>query len=571
MMPSENILFFGATAPDPVDQTVTGSKTDCNATVVDEFTGLLTSAELKLQESDLLSDPAPALPGLVETVPSGTVQMVLPEASLLPGMEMAITSQVNTGRVVLEETLLPTPSPISDGLAGSDVRGGDSTVTVDNDGSVDIMKVFENSQTVHNTSSLEQVERSLVMEKTPIARNLAAVLPATNSGQKAIHTVAVADMMPALGKPADVVPVSQLSGIAHTPTANQSDLMALETVSVMESEFVSPRVAECSLVPDRASAGQATDPGMALTGGAVKEAMVLEADIDTYSGRNVYAPSLNQLASKLNVKQVRTEMDGTIRPNPHAINANRIMPELMSAPVRSDSRIAPAVCNDLPTTAPSMENSQNVPEPETGNGVLQNTSDTPAITEMTADTNGQLSIVDSEPILLGSTDRAAEHLSTWQITPVDKITPVPVKSETAAVRFVMPPEVNENNIRKGQTITLRLEPEHLGQVRLTLSEHQNSIVGRLVVENHAVRTVVEASLQTLYDQLANEGVDLDAFQVTVGGDGNAPFARRHSNGNPRRMAGGRETSSTAVIGEEHVSPRSGGDLYVNATGVNWVA
>ena len=146
-----------------------------------------------------------------------------------------------------------------------------------------------------------------------------------------------------------------------------------------------------------------------------------------------------------------------------------------------------------------------------------------------------------------------------------------MKSETTPVRFVLPTDIDTGTVRTGQSVTIRMEPEHLGQVRLTLSEHHDSIVGRLVVENHAARTVVESNLQTLYDQLTDKGIDLDAFQVFVGGDGSASLARRQQGQNTRRTNGGNTMSTSAPVGDATVSSRSGGGLYINATGVNWVA
>ena len=93
---------------------------------------------------------------------------------------------------------------------------------------------------------------------------------------------------------------------------------------------------------------------------------------------------------------------------------------------------------------------------------------------------------------------------------------ISAKSNETPVRFIVPNKLLENGGLTNKTITIKMEPEHLGTIRLTLTSINQSISGRMVVENAAAHAIVESNLDNLFSELSDKGVKLDAFSVSVG-------------------------------------------------------
>ncbi|UCD16225.1 MAG: flagellar hook-length control protein FliK [Candidatus Zixiibacteriota bacterium] len=145
------------------------------------------------------------------------------------------------------------------------------------------------------------------------------------------------------------------------------------------------------------------------------------------------------------------------------------------------------------------------------------------------------------------------------------------KTDAPAVRFILPIEIKPNSIRSGHTVTIKMEPAHLGSVRLTLSSRNETVVGRLVVDSSAARSLVESNLHILYDQLSREGIRMDAFQVTVGGGETGPrFTQRRATQGMRGQSGWRRERETAQKIKGTGNSHSASHMYVGSTGVDWI-
>ena len=75
-------------------------------------------------------------------------------------------------------------------------------------------------------------------------------------------------------------------------------------------------------------------------------------------------------------------------------------------------------------------------------------------------------------------------------------------------------------VREGDQgeIRLVLRPENLGSVRIRMQVSQDSVSGRIVVENAAVRQAVEEGLDALRSAFREEGYDTASLDVSVGGE-----------------------------------------------------
>ncbi len=250
------------------------------------------------------------------------------------------------------------------------------------------------------------------------------------------------------------------------------------------------------------------------------------------------------------------------------LNEKTVVPELMrtssndtvptSSNIRKGSKLSPqgVAVSEGKTALPEGVIS-NVTAPE---GAANNLNKNLEFVEPTE------SVIKDSTSVIG-TDKAI-IMPTVKGTPVADNMPTP---EMTAVRFVLPPEVRRTDLKQGRTIIIKMEPEHLGNVRLTLTSQHDSITGRLVVENSAARTVVETNLDKLYDQLARQGIRLDAFQVSLNGEqaGNR-FAHGRSAADLRARARIRKEDNFHVESLNRSENISRSRMYITAAGVNWV-
>jgi flagellar hook-length control protein FliK len=84
---------------------------------------------------------------------------------------------------------------------------------------------------------------------------------------------------------------------------------------------------------------------------------------------------------------------------------------------------------------------------------------------------------------------------------------------TQAARLTSSPGTSE--------ISIRLEPDHLGQMRVRLSVDENHFVSaRIQVESQEARSLIESSLQRLRESLGEHGLKVEKFSVDVRQDQN---------------------------------------------------
>ncbi|RKY23465.1 MAG: hypothetical protein DRP79_09180 [Planctomycetota bacterium] len=85
--------------------------------------------------------------------------------------------------------------------------------------------------------------------------------------------------------------------------------------------------------------------------------------------------------------------------------------------------------------------------------------------------------------------------------------------------------------RSGGTseISLRLEPEHLGFMKIRLSvDHNQVLTAKIQVETHEARSLIESSLKFLKDSLTEQGLKVEKFSVDVRQDQNQEHSQMYS-------------------------------------------
>jgi hypothetical protein len=98
-------------------------------------------------------------------------------------------------------------------------------------------------------------------------------------------------------------------------------------------------------------------------------------------------------------------------------------------------------------------------------------------------------------------------------------------------------------------ISMRLEPDHLGQMRVRLTLDENHfLTARIQVETQEARSLIEASLYRLKDSLAEQGLKVEKFNVDVRQDGNQEQSQAFTGTN--REGGWRSQGGMRTEGED---------------------
>jgi flagellar hook-length control protein FliK len=124
--------------------------------------------------------------------------------------------------------------------------------------------------------------------------------------------------------------------------------------------------------------------------------------------------------------------------------------------------------------------------------------------------------------------------------------PQPVAKEEVIQQIVNSAKLRLNG---GQSeMRIQLKPEHLGQVRLNISTDQHQVVVKVVAELPAVKELLETNLPQLRSELQGQGLEIDKFDVSVGGDAESQNKGQQTWG--QRGSGGRK-GAFAQAGREH--------------------
>ena len=96
-----------------------------------------------------------------------------------------------------------------------------------------------------------------------------------------------------------------------------------------------------------------------------------------------------------------------------------------------------------------------------------------------------------------------------------------------SARFQLPDNIGQMLKPNGESIMLRIEPDHLGPARLHLTMRGDMLSARLVVESVQAYVTVEGSLDKLTEQLSRAGIEIDRIEVAIeGGEARSQFFDR---------------------------------------------
>jgi flagellar hook-length control protein FliK len=103
--------------------------------------------------------------------------------------------------------------------------------------------------------------------------------------------------------------------------------------------------------------------------------------------------------------------------------------------------------------------------------------------------------------------------------------PDPVRSEPTVARNVQMAVMDQivdkadlRSIRGRSEIQIRLKPEFLGNVQMTVSTDKEQLAVRILTDQPVVKNVIESHLHQLKSELQNQGLSVDKFDIMVNPD-----------------------------------------------------
>ena len=118
--------------------------------------------------------------------------------------------------------------------------------------------------------------------------------------------------------------------------------------------------------------------------------------------------------------------------------------------------------------------------------------------------------------------------------------------------------INKLNVRTTGTqneVHVKLDPPSLGTVRLNITTVGESVRTVIVAENHAVKQTIENNFNQLRDAMNDQGLKVDSFSVTVGGES------ENSNQNGKQLG---EKDTTNPLNRPQTADSDNGDEFEEA-------
>ena len=126
-------------------------------------------------------------------------------------------------------------------------------------------------------------------------------------------------------------------------------------------------------------------------------------------------------------------------------------------------------------------------------------------------------------------------------------------------------------IRPEQTnMELQLNPEHLGRVNLTITEKEGMMTAQFTTQTQVAKEAIESQMSVLREALQNQGIKVEAIEVTVSEFG---FERdrqseQSSNGEQEKR---RKSGDFTVEDTEEAAPKMSDYLNVTDSSVDYSA
>ena len=117
---------------------------------------------------------------------------------------------------------------------------------------------------------------------------------------------------------------------------------------------------------------------------------------------------------------------------------------------------------------------------------------------------------------------------------------------------------------------LQLNPEHLGRVNLTITEKEGMMTAQFTTQSEVAKEAIESQMTVLRESLQNQGIKVEAIEVTVSEFGFERDRQSEQNGNgePEKR---RKSGTFAVEETEEAAPQMADYLNVTDSSVDYSA
>ncbi|MBT5633009.1 MAG: hypothetical protein HOJ13_09800 [Nitrospina sp.] len=215
---------------------------------------------------------------------------------------------------------------------------------------------------------------------------------------------------------------------------------------------------------------------------------------------------------------------------------------------------------DKLSEAPKQNEAPRITSPEPGKESATKDSN---LGELLKDKNGQANLIQTESLNDGKGFKGLEATKTSPDPQIQSPT-VAANNATKAVE-ASKPILPENLLARGATeskiinqitdklnvrtngnqneVHVKLDPPSLGTVRMKIVTSGESVRTVIVAENQAVKQVIENNFNQLRDAMGEQGLKLDSFSVTVGGESGSQNPSQESLGEENRNPVSEQTAS----------------------------
>jgi len=130
------------------------------------------------------------------------------------------------------------------------------------------------------------------------------------------------------------------------------------------------------------------------------------------------------------------------------------------------------------------------------------------------------------------------------------------------IRITITPEVTN--------MELQLNPEHLGRVNLTITEKEGMMTAQFTTQTEVAKEAIESQMTVLRESLQNQGIKVEAIEVTVSEFGFERDRQSEQNGNgePEKR---RKSGNFTVEDTEESTPKMADYLNVTDSSVDYSA
>jgi|GEM_PF-2540019 len=121
--------------------------------------------------------------------------------------------------------------------------------------------------------------------------------------------------------------------------------------------------------------------------------------------------------------------------------------------------------------------------------------------------------------------------------------------EKEIVEQVQKTILNSTNKNGTHQISLTLNPEKLGEIKLTIQVEGNVVSARMNVENSQVKQIIEQNMQNLKDSLAQQNLSAGSLDVNVGESGHRELQEKMQNAKNRIKNGANDSAESVLLNE----------------------